>query len=381
MKKLQRIRAALVGLPLWLISCSAFAEWELNLTEGVTDISRRVYDMHMMVLWICIVIGIVVFGAMAISIVKHRKSVGHAPATFHESMKAEVLWTVVPFLILVAMAWPAAKTLIAMEDTSNADITLKVTGHQWKWEYEYLENGVKFISSLHASSREAAVLDSGIDPATVDNYLLEVDKRVVLPVGKKIRILLTSSDVIHAWWLPAFATKKDAIPGFINEMWIKIDEDKEGVYRGQCAELCGRDHGFMPIVVEAKSEADYNQWVAGQLAAAEEAANSADREWSMEELMEKGEQVYATSCVACHQAGGEGIAGVFPALVASPIALGDIAAHIDIIMNGKAGTAMQAFAGQLNDVDIAAVTTYERNAWGNDVGDLVQPAAVKAARQ
>jgi cytochrome c oxidase subunit 2 len=380
MKKLQRTRPLLFGLPLWLISFSASAEWELNLTRGVTDISRRVYDMHMMVLWICVVIGIIVFGAMAISIFAHRKSKGYTAATFHESIKAEVLWTIAPFLILVAMAWPAAKTLIAMEDTSNADITIKVTGHQWKWEYEYLEEGVKFISSLHADSREAAVLNSGIDPASVDNYLLEVDKRVVVPVGKKIRFLLTSNDVIHAWWLPAFATKKDAIPGFINEMWINIDEDKEGVYRGQCAELCGRDHGFMPIVVEAKSEADYNQWIAGELAAAEAAANSADREWSMAELMEKGEQVYGTSCAACHQAGGEGIAGVFPSLIGSPMVLGDIQAHIDIIMNGKAGTAMQAFAGQLNDVDVAAVTTYERNAWGNDTGDVVQPAAIKAVR-
>ncbi len=350
------------------------------MTRGVTAISRRVYDMHMMVLWICVIIGILVFGAMAISIVKHRKSKGFTPATFHESIKAEVLWTVVPFIILVAMAWPAAKTLIVMEDSSDADITIKITGHQWKWEYEYLNEGVKFISSLHADSREAAVLGSRIDPESVDNYLLEVDKRLVVPVGKKIRFLLTSNDVIHAWWIPAFAIKKDAVPGFINEMWTRIDEDKVGVYRGQCAELCGRDHGFMPIVVEAKSETDYNQWIGEQLAAAEAAANSADREWKMAELMEKGEQVYGATCAACHQANGEGIAGVFPAIAASPIALGDIAAHIDIVMNGKAGTAMQAFAGQLNDVDIAAVTTYERNAWGNDTGDMVQPAAIKAAR-
>lgn len=388
MKKIQRTlerafkRTAevVLGLSLWVISFAAQADWQLNLTEGITAISRRVYDMHMMVLWICAIIGIVVFGVMAYSIVKHRKSKGVTPATFHESITAEMLWTVVPFIILVAMAIPAAKTLIVMEDTSNADVTIKITGHQWKWEYEYLDEGIRFISNLHADSRDAAVLGSGIEPTTVDNYLLDVDKPLVLPVGKKIRFLLTASDVLHAWWLPALAIKKDAVPGFINEMWTKIDEDKVGVYRGQCAELCGRAHAFMPIVVEAKTEADYNQWVDEQLTAMAEVANSADREWDMAELMEKGEQVYATTCAACHQADGKGIAGAFPALAGSPMVLEDIAAHINIVMNGKAGTAMQAFSAQLGDVDIAALITYERNAWGNDSGDIIQPAAIKAAR-
>ncbi len=378
MKKFQRIPgglvAVLLGLLLWVISFTAAADWTLNLTEGVTEISREVYGMHMMVLWICVVIGIIVFGAMAWSIIHHRKSKGHAPAAFHESMKAEMLWTVVPFVILVAMAIPAAKTLIVMEDTSDAEVTVKVTGHQWKWEYEYLNEGIRFFSNLHADSREAAALHSGIHPASVDNYLLEVDKRLVLPVGKKIRFLLTASDVIHAWWIPAFAVKKDAIPGFINEMWTNID--KEGTYRGQCAELCGRDHGFMPIVVDAVSGSDYDAWVTAELAAAEAAANSADREWSMAELMERGEKVYATSCIACHQADGQGIAGVFPTLVASPVISGDIAAHIDIVLNGKAGTAMQAFGRQLSAADLASVITYERNAWGNDRGDSVQPGAI-----
>ncbi len=378
MNKIQRAMSGLFGVALMMVNGFAFADWELNLTEGVTEISRDVYDMHMMVLWICFWIGAVVFGAMIYSMVRHRKSKGHTPATFHESTFAEIVWTIIPFAILVMMAIPAAKTLIAMEDTSDAEITVKITGHQWKWEYEYIDSGVKFISNLHADSREAAAPDSGIDPASVDNYLLEVDHRMVLPVGKKIRFLLTASDVIHAWWVPAFAVKKDAIPGFINEMWTNIDE--EGVYRGQCAELCGRDHGYMPIVVEATSEADFNAWIDAKLAEADAEANSADREWAMDELMERGEKVYGTYCVACHQANGEGITGVFPALKGSPLALGDIEKHIDVVLNGVPGTAMQAFSTQLNDADIAAVVTYERNAWGNDVGDVAQPAAVKTLR-
>ena len=378
MKNIRRIPIALPSLVLWAASFPAAADWQLNLTEGVTEISREVYDMHMFVLWICVAIGVIVFGAMAYSIFYHRKSKGATPATFHESTTAELIWTVIPFIILVAMAIPAAKTLIVMEDTSDADITIKITGHQWKWEYEYLDSGIRFISNLHASSREAAVLDSGIDPNTVENYLLEVDKPVVLPVGKKVRILLTASDVIHAWWLPAIAVKKDAIPGFINEMWTKIDE--VGIYRGQCAELCGRDHGFMPIVVDARSESDYNDWVTAELAAAEAAASSADREWEMGELMERGQGVYATYCVACHQGNGEGIPGIFPSLVNTPMILEDIEAHVDIVLNGKEGTAMQAFSSQLNDADLAAVITYERNAWGNDTGDVIQPSAIRSMR-
>lgn len=371
--------AAILTVPLSaLFTTRALADWELNLTPGVTEISREVYDMHMYVLGICVVIGIIVFGAMAYSIIRHRKSKGVTPAAFHESTLAEVVWTIIPFAILVTMAIPAARTLVAMEDTSNSDITVKVTGHQWKWEYEYLDSGIKFISSMDAKSREAAALGSGIDPHSVDHYLLNVDNPVVLPTGKKIRFLLTASDVIHAWWVPDFAVKKDAIPGFINEMWTVIDE--EGTYRGQCSELCGKDHGFMPIVVEAKSEAEYNDWVVAQLAAQEAELNSADREWSLEELMERGEKEYATYCSACHQADGAGIPGVFPTLIGTQMVLEDIAGHIDIVLNGRAGTAMQAFAAQMNDVQIAAVVTYERNAWGNDTGDIIQPKEVAARR-
>jgi cytochrome c oxidase subunit 2 len=254
------IRTAVVALGAalsLLVAGEASADWgALNLPQGVTPISHIVYDLHMLILWICVIIGIVVFGAMFISMVLHRKAAGHEPAQFHHSTFAEILWTVVPILILVGMAIPATKTLVAMEDTSDADLTIKVTGYQWMWKYDYLEDEVTFYSNLASTSR-AAIYE---DPWEVENYLLEVDNPVVLPVGKKVRILLTADDVIHAWWVPDLGQKKDAIPGFINEIWVKIEEP--GTYRGQCAELCGKDHGFMPIVVEAKSEAEYKQWVA-----------------------------------------------------------------------------------------------------------------------
>lgn len=249
--------AALVGLATTLLTSNAMAAWdELNLPKGVTPISREVYDLHNLMLWICVIIGIVVFGAMFVSIVLHRKAVGHKPAHFHHSTVAEIAWTIVPFAILVGFAIPATKTLLFMEDTSEAEITIKVTAYQWLWKYEYVEDGVSFYSSLAKSSRE------GIygDPWEVENYLLEVDNPVVLPVNKKVRLLLTADDVIHAWWVPALGQKKDAIPGFVNEIWTVIEQ--AGTYRGQCAELCGKDHGFMPIVVEAKTEAEYKQWVA-----------------------------------------------------------------------------------------------------------------------
>ncbi len=370
-----RASARVLGGWLALFALPATAAWEVNLPRGVSEISNEVYAMHMLVLYICIAIGVVVFGAMLVSIVKHRKSLGVTPAAFSHSTAAEIVWTVIPFLILVGLAIPATKALIKMEDASNADLTVQVTGHQWKWEYEYPQQGIRFFSNLGEKSRQARALKSGIDPHSVENYLLEVDKPMVLPVGKKVRFLLTSSDVLHAWWVPDFAIKKDAVPGFIREMWVIIDEP--GTYRGQCAELCGKDHGFMPIVVEAVADGEFTQWVAGEQAAAVAAANSADRDWSRAELMERGASAYATSCVACHQADGQGIAGIFPALDASKISLQE---HLQIVLNGNPGTAMQAFGKQLSDVDIAAVVTFERNAWGNDSGDVLQPATVKAAR-
>ena len=280
----------------------------------------------------------------------------------------------VPFLILVGVAIPATKTLLYLEDTRDADINIKVTGYQWKWKYDYLDEDISFFSNLAPTSREAI----SADPTKVDNYLLEVDNPIVVPVNKKVRFLITADDVIHAWWIPEFGVKQDAIPGFINDAWAVIEEP--GVYRGQCAELCGKDHGYMPIVVEAKSETDYLAWVAEQKATAAADAEAAGKTWSMDELMAKGETVYTTSCAACHQINGEGLAGVFPAIKGSPIATEDLPAHLDIILNGKAGTSMQAFGAQLTDTEIAAVITYQRNAWGNNTGEIVQPTEIKAAR-
>ncbi|HHH44335.1 MAG TPA: cytochrome c oxidase subunit II [Gammaproteobacteria bacterium] len=371
--KTRRALTAGAGAAALLSAATASADYGLNLTRGVTPISQGAYDMHMLILWVCVAIGVVVFGAMFISIINHRKSKGAKPAQFHESTAVEIVWTIVPFVILVSMAIPATRALVAMEDTSNSDISIKVTGYQWKWGYDYMDEGVSFISTL-ATPKEQIYnqQDKG------EHYLLEVDNPIVVPVNKKVRLLITSNDVIHAWWVPKLGMKKDAIPGFINEMWFRID--REGTYRGQCAELCGKDHGFMPIVVEAKNEADYRQWIADQKGAKAADAAAADRDWSMAELMERGEKKYATSCAACHQAGGTGVPGAFPALKGSAIATGPVAQHLDIVMHGKAGTAMAAFAGQLSDVDLAAIVTYERNAWGNNTGDLVQPSEVKAAR-
>lgn len=352
----------------------ASAEYGLNLPRGVTSIANEAYDLHMMILWICVAIGVVVFGAMFYSILKHRKSKGAVAAQFHESTAVEIVWTIIPFLILIGMAIPATRALIAMEDTSNSDLSIKVTGYQWKWQYDYLDDGISFFSSLATPKDE--IYDR---QAKNEHYLLEVDNPVVVPVGKKVRLLITASDVIHAWWVPELGMKKDAIPGFVNEMWFRVD--KPGIYRGQCAELCGKDHGFMPIVVDARSEADYAAWVAEQKMAMASASAANDREWTKAELMERGEQVYNSSCAACHQANGQGLPGAFPALAGGKITTGPVAGHIDIVMNGKAGTAMAAFGAQLSDADMAAVITYERNAWGNDTGDVVQPGDIKAARQ
>ena len=368
------VSRAASGLAALLPLGAAHAAWELNMPRGVTLISREAYDQHMLMLWWCVGIGVVVFGAMFYSMIRHRRAAGHAAAHFHHNTLAEVVWTIIPVLILVLMAIPATRALIVMEDTSEADMTLKVTGHQWKWRYEYLEDEVDFFSSLAPESREA-IYD---DPFSRDHYLLEVDNEVVLPVGQKVRILLTADDVIHAWWVPALGMKKDAIPGFINELWTRIDEP--GVYRGQCAELCGKDHGYMPIVVRAVPGEEYAAWVGKQHAERDKAAQAALLDWSMEELMARGEEVYLTACAACHQQDGQGTPPTFPAITGSPIATGPLDAHLDRVMNGKPGTTMAAFAEQLDDSDLAAVITFQRNALGNAVGDVVQPAAIRAAR-
>ena len=353
------------------------ADYKLNMTEGVTSISRDAHDLHMLVLWIVTIVGIAVFGVIIYSLIYHRKSKGAVAAQFHESTTIEVIWTIIPLVVLVLIAIPATKTLLEIEDASNPDITIKVTGWQWKWQYEYLDEGINFFSNLDAKSNEARKRNSGIDVKTVEHYLLDVDKPIVIPVGKKVRFLATANDVIHSWWVPALGMKRDAIPGYINEFWTRVDEP--GVYRGQCAELCGKDHGFMPIVVKAVSDSEYQSWVKEQKLAMAEAEAGADKTWTKDDLMKRGEQVYNASCAACHQPTGTGIPGVFPGLVNSKITTGPAAGHIDIVINGKAGTAMQAFGAQLNDADLAAVITYERNSWGN-AASVVQPADVKAAR-
>ena len=370
----RRFSVVVLGLMALLSVPVAQAAFQLNMTEGVTPISQEIYGLHMLVFWICVVIGAVVFAVMAYSIVYHRKSKGAVAANFHESTTVEIIWTVAPLLILIGIAIPATATLLDLEDPkTNADITLEVTGIQWKWKYTFVDEDVSFISSLAQSSRDVIK-----DPLGNENYLLEVDKELVLPVGKKVRFLFHSNDVIHAWWVPALAVKQDVIPGFINDSWAIIEE--EGVYRGQCAELCGKDHGFMPIVLVSKTQEDYDAWVEEQKGAAAAAADAATAILTMDELMARGEAAYNTSCAACHQANGAGIPGVFPAMTDSAIVLGDVVAHIDIVVNGKDGTAMQAFGEQLSAVDIAAIVTYERNGLGNSVGDMVQPADVVAAK-
>lgn len=384
-----------------------------NVPTGVTAMSQEVYGLHMLIFYVCCAIGFVVFGAMIYSIINHRRSKHPKPADFHESTTVEIIWTIIPFVILIAMAIPAAGTLIRMEDMRGAEMTVKITGFQWKWEYDYLDKNVKFFSTLSAESNKARQLDSGIDVNTVPNYLVDVDNALVLPVGKKIKFLITANDVIHAWWVPEIAVKRDAIPGYINESWAKIDVP--GVYRGVCAELCGRDHGFMPIVVKAVPQAEFDQWIVAQggksalsaaegievaaapaatlsdaapaaapavapavveVAAAPAAVPTAAKDLNKDELIKQGEAVYKANCAACHQATGEGLPPNFPSLKGSKVANGPAEAHIKQTLNGK--NLMAPFK-HLSDAEIAAVVTYERSNWGNK-GSVVQPKDVAAAR-
>lgn len=366
---LRYARIWLGGLALLTLSSTAYAGWTMNMTRGVTEVSRSVFDLHMAIFWISVVIGAIVFGVMFWSMFMHRKSRGAVAATFHENLTVEILWTVIPLLILVGMAVPATKTLIEMYNTEDADLDIMITGYQWRWQYNYLGEDVVFMSNM-ATPRAQIANQAPKD----EHYLLEVDEPMVVPVGKKVRFLITSNDTIHAWWVPALAVKKDAIPGFINEAWTRIDEP--GLYRGQCAELCGRDHAFMPIVVDARSPEDFDAWLAEKKTSAAAEAELTSKEWTLDELMERGEKIYTSTCVACHQANGQGLPPAFPALKGSPMVTQDSSAHIDIVVNGKPGTAMAAFGKQLSEVDIAAVITYERNAWGNDTGDVVAPVDI-----
>ena len=366
---------AAISAAFWLLLVApALTGNEINMPVGVTPQSVTHYELHMVILWICVAIGVLVFTAMFTSIILHRKSKGHEAATFSHSTKAEIAWTIIPVLILIGMAIPATTALVQMEDSSGADMTVKITGYQWKWKYEYLEDDIQFISSLDADSNAARQLHSGVDPRDVENYLLDVDKPVVLPVGKKIKFLITADDVIHAWWVPDLGWKRDAIPGFINEAWTMIEQP--GVYRGKCAELCGKDHGFMPIVINALPESEYREWVAQQRGVAVQQVQAAERQWTAEELMSSGSEVYASQCATCHQLDGSGLPPAFPALAGSVTATGPVADTIDVVVHGREGTAMQAFSELLTATEIASVVTYVRNAFGNDSGDSVQPSEI-----
>ncbi|NIM68925.1 MAG: cytochrome c oxidase subunit II [Xanthomonadales bacterium] len=371
---------AAVAAAFWLLlAAPALTGNEINMPVGVTAQSAIHYELHMVILKICVVIGVLVFGAMFTSIVLHRKSRGHRPAEFSHNTSAEIVWTIIPVLILISMAIPATTALVKMEDASGADLTIKVTGFQWKWKYEYLDEEVAFISALSADSNAARQLRSGIDPATVDNYLLDVDHPLVLPVGKKVRFLITADDVIHAWWVPDFGWKRDAIPGFVNEAWTLIEQP--GTYRGQCAELCGKDHGFMPIVVEALPEPEFQAWLAAQKTRSQAEAQTVASEWTTDRLLERGRAVYATHCATCHQEDGGGLAPAFPALAGSPVSTGPLQENIRVVLEGREGTAMQAFGDLLSATDIAAALTYTRNAFGNDTGDVVQPRTIAETTQ
>jgi cytochrome c oxidase subunit 2 len=369
----QRLSSVVLGL---VLAPAAMADWGLNMPQGITEVSQSIFELHMLIFWICVWIGVVVFGVMFYSIFKHRKSKGAVASKFHESLGLELLWTAVPTVILIAMAVPATTVLIQMYDTTNSDVDIKVTGHQWKWQYDYLGEDVGFFSNLTTTDDEIYNrTEKG------ENYLEEVDNHVVVPTGQKIRFLITSNDVIHAWWVPEIAVKKDAIPGYINESWALIPEGQEGIYRGKCAELCGVQHGFMPIVLEAVTAGEYQVWLDDQRAGKVAEAAAAQGDFSYDELMVEGAAVYARSCAGCHGTEGQGMGSIFPALAGSSMALNDMAGHIDIVINGKPGTAMQSFSAQLTDVEIAAVITFERNAWGNDTGETVTPKMIIDAKK
>lgn len=348
------------------------ADSAYNMTRGVTTFSGEVYDLHMLIFWICVFIGVGVFSVMFYSLLKHRKSQHREPSEFHEHTGVEVVWTIIPLLILLGMAIPATKVLLDIDDASDPDHTVTIIGHQWYWQYKYNDSDVVIYSRLSTPEDEI----NNLMPKTKD-YLRQVDNPLVLPTNAKVRLYLTSDDVIHSWWVPDFGFKKDTIPGYINESWVNIE--KPGVYVGACAELCGRLHGFMPIVVDAKSPEDYEAWLSKTAASQEEERQLATQTFTKDELMARGEEIYGNVCAACHGPAGEGVGGIFPALAGEGISVDKdkLNEHIQIVWSGKAGTAMQAFAEQLGPLGVAAVVTYERNAWGNDTDQIVQPLEAK----
>lgn len=382
-------RWALLSLVLLMLPLGAWADWgALNMPRGVTEISNEVYTLHMRIFYICCAIGAAVFGVMIFSMFRHRKSLGVKPADFHESTTVEIVWTVVPLVILIAMAIPAARVLIKMEDFSDSEMSIKVTGYQWRWRYDYLDSGVSFYSQLKQDHNLARQMGSDVDlehyfpgesfNGEEDVYLREVDNELVVPIGKKIRFLHTAADVIHSWWVQDLSIKKDAIPGFINENWALIEEP--GIYRGKCAELCGRDHGFMPVVVRAVTQEEFDAWIGEQQLAMAAKDATAGEPWEHEALVSAGKQVYEANCMSCHQAEGQGIPGMFPAIAGSEVATGNIEEHLDTVLNGVEGTMMSQFRDVLSDADIAAVITYQRNAFGNGTGDSLQPVEVQSLR-
>ncbi len=345
----------------------------INMPIGVTPTSVDVYGLHMDIFWWCVVIGVVVFGVMFFSMIVHRKANGAKAANFHDSTALEILWTVIPFIILIIMAFPATKSLIKLYDTDDSEVDIVITGYQWYWKYEYLDEGVSFFSRL--STPQEQIYNQA---PKGDNYLLEVDEPLVIPTNKKVRFLVTSNDVIHAWWVPDLAVKRDAIPGYINESWTYVEQP--GTFRGVCAELCGKDHGFMPVVVKAVEEGEYTSWLAERREQAEKIKELTSKTFTLDELMAQGETVYGKACLACHGANGEG--GVGKAIAGSPIATGDLAAHLDIVVNGsQVNPAMAAYKDTLSEVDTAAVITYQRNAFGNNTGDTVQPIDILNYKQ
>ncbi len=420
-----KLFAASTSIAVILFSGVAHAEKRYNFQDPVTSVARDIYDLHMLIFYICVAIFVAVFGVMFYSIFKHRKSKNYTPATFSHSTSVEIIWTIIPFLILVGMAVPATKVLINMEDTTKSDLTVKITGYQWKWGYEYMDGSdISFYSTLSTPRTQIDRFNEESATEIGENYLLETDKAMIVPSGRKVRALITANDVIHAWWIPAFGTKKDAIPGYINELWFNVDEGAEGVYRGNCAELCGKDHAYMPIVVQVVTGAEFDSWVAGggefnaegfakidtaslveQVADVSETTDQVEESKPVEgtetksgfaesvveaivpsadaseaDSMAQGQKIYNAQCVACHQADGSGMAGVFPAITGSAVATGPADAHIKLILNGAPGTAMAAFGRMLNDEELAAVITYQRNALGNSVGDSVSAADVAAQR-